>query len=54
MGIEELIAGKLDPTWEGPYKVVKIFRLGTYWLEDISGKMLPHSWNAEHMKKYYQ
>ena len=36
-------SGKLGPTWEGPYKVVKVFRSGTYWLEDMSGKTLPHS-----------
>ncbi|GFZ19982.1 hypothetical protein Acr_28g0006870 [Actinidia rufa] len=46
--------GKLGPTWEGPYKVVKVSRLGTYWLEDLNGKALLHPWNAEHLKKYYQ
>ena len=30
----------LGPIWEGPYKVVKVSRPGTYWLEDISGKSL--------------
>ncbi|GFY87521.1 hypothetical protein Acr_05g0011600 [Actinidia rufa] len=47
-------AGKLGPTWEGPYKVVKVSRPGTYWLEDPNGKTLLHPWNAEHLKKYYQ
>ncbi|GFS43263.1 hypothetical protein Acr_00g0084440 [Actinidia rufa] len=47
-------AGKLGLTWEGPYKVVKVSRLGTYWLEDLNGKALLHPWNAEHLKKYYQ
>ncbi|GFZ00544.1 hypothetical protein Acr_14g0001790 [Actinidia rufa] len=47
-------AGKLGPTWEGPYKVIKVSKPGTCWLEDLNGKALPHPWNAEHLKKYYQ
>ncbi|GFY91594.1 hypothetical protein Acr_07g0017900 [Actinidia rufa] len=47
-------AGKLGPTWEGPYKVIKVSRPGTCWLEDLNGKALLHPWNAEHLKKYYQ
>ena len=35
-------AGKLGPTWKSPYKVVKVSRPRTYWLEDMSGKALPH------------
>uniref|UniRef100_A0A2N9F5Z7 Uncharacterized protein n=1 Tax=Fagus sylvatica TaxID=28930 RepID=A0A2N9F5Z7_FAGSY len=46
--------GKLGPTWEGPYRVVKFYRKGTYHLEKLDGDALPHPWNAEHLKKYYQ
>uniref|UniRef100_A0A2N9JBP4 Reverse transcriptase domain-containing protein n=1 Tax=Fagus sylvatica TaxID=28930 RepID=A0A2N9JBP4_FAGSY len=46
--------GKLGPTWEGPYRVVKLHRRGTYHLEKLDGNALPHPWNAEHLKKYYQ
>ncbi|GFZ18321.1 hypothetical protein Acr_27g0000600 [Actinidia rufa] len=42
------------PNMEGPYKVIKVSRPGTYWLEDLNGKALLHPWNAEHLKKYYQ
>uniref|UniRef100_A0A2N9G447 Integrase catalytic domain-containing protein n=1 Tax=Fagus sylvatica TaxID=28930 RepID=A0A2N9G447_FAGSY len=45
--------GKLGPTWEGPYRVVKFHRRGTYHLEKLDGDALPHPWNAEHLKKYY-
>jgi hypothetical protein len=45
--------GKLGPNWEGPYKVVEIRRQGTYHLEDVNGRQLPHPWNAEHLKKYF-
>ena len=43
----------LSTTWEGPYRVIKVFKPGAYWLEDMSRKAL-HPWNAEHLKKYYQ
>jgi hypothetical protein len=46
--------GKLGPTWEGPYKVVKFHRRGTYHLEKLDSTALLHPWNAEHLKKYYQ
>ncbi len=45
--------GKLGPNWEGPYKVIEIHRRGTYHLEAMDGKWLPHPWNIEHLKKYY-
>ena len=48
------IQGKLGSTWEEPYKVVKFYRRGTYHLEKLNGIALPHLWNAEHLKKYYQ
>ncbi|GFZ00843.1 hypothetical protein Acr_14g0004780 [Actinidia rufa] len=51
LSTKEPNAGKLGPTWEGPYKVVKVSRPGTYWLEDLDGKALSHPWNAEHLKK---
>ncbi|GFZ05223.1 hypothetical protein Acr_17g0007950 [Actinidia rufa] len=54
LSTKEPNAGKLGPTWEGPYKVIKVSRPGTYWLEDPNGKALLHPWNAEHLKKYYQ
>jgi hypothetical protein len=46
--------GKLGPTWEGPYRVVKFHIRGTYHVEKLDGTALPHPWNAEHLKKYYQ
>uniref|UniRef100_A0A2N9J6Z4 Integrase catalytic domain-containing protein n=1 Tax=Fagus sylvatica TaxID=28930 RepID=A0A2N9J6Z4_FAGSY len=45
--------GKFGPNWEGPYKVIEIRRPGTYHLEDMNGRRLPHLWNAEHLRKYY-
>ncbi|KAL0402685.1 UNVERIFIED_CONTAM: hypothetical protein Slati_4298400 [Sesamum latifolium] len=45
--------GKLDPTWEGPYKVTGIIGRGAYELEDLEGRPLPRSWNVHNFKKYY-
>ena len=46
--------GKLGPTWEGPYKVIRYLRRGSYYFKDLNGNPLPHPWNVEHRKKYYQ
>ena len=46
--------GKLGSTWEGPHRVIKFYKRGTYHLEKLDGIALPHPWNAEHLKKYYQ
>ncbi|KAL0439228.1 UNVERIFIED_CONTAM: hypothetical protein Slati_2405800 [Sesamum latifolium] len=45
--------GKLDPTWEGPYKVTSIIRKGAYELEDPEGRPLPRPWNIHNLKKYF-
>ena len=46
--------GKLGPNWEGPYIVSRMVRPGNYKLQTKEGKILPHSWNAEHLKRFYQ
>ena len=54
LSMKDLNVGKLGPTWEGPYRVVKVSRPETYWLEDMGRRALPYPWNAKHLKKYYQ
>ena len=46
--------GKLGPNWEGPYIIARVVRPGNYELQTEEGKTLPHSWNAEHLKRFYQ
>ncbi|GAV84222.1 hypothetical protein CFOL_v3_27666 [Cephalotus follicularis] len=46
--------GKLAPSWEGPYKIKRVLRPGTFKLETLGGKEISRSWNAEHLRKYYQ
>ncbi|KAL0454672.1 UNVERIFIED_CONTAM: hypothetical protein Slati_0806400 [Sesamum latifolium] len=45
--------GKLDPTWEGPYKITSVIGRGAYRLEDLEGRPLPRPWNVHNLKKYY-
>ena len=47
-------AGKLAPTWEGPYRVIAITGAGAYYLEDLDERSLPRPWNVHNMKKFYQ
>ncbi|XP_075633615.1 uncharacterized protein LOC142606101 [Castanea sativa] len=46
--------GKLGPTWEGSYKIIRFSKRGSYYLKDLDGKPLPRPWNVKHLKKYYQ
>ena len=46
--------GKLGPNWEGPYIVSRVVRPRNYELQTKEGKILPHAWNAEHLKRFYQ
>ena len=46
--------GKIRPNWEGPYIVSRVVRPGNYELQTKEGKILPHAWNAKHLKRFYQ
>ena len=46
--------GKLGPNWEGPYMVSRIVQPSNYELQIEEGKTLSHSWNAEHLRHFYQ
>ncbi|KAL2235239.1 UNVERIFIED_CONTAM: Gag-Pol polyprotein [Sesamum indicum] len=45
--------GKLDPNWEGPFKVVEIIRNGAFKLQDIQGKDLLRPWNIRNLRRFY-
>ena len=51
---KEVNVGVLGPNWEGPYIIVEVLRLGTYRLKRLDDKPMPQSWNAEHLRSYYQ
>ena len=46
-------AGKLAPTWEGPYRVTAIAGVGAYYLEDLNEWPFPRPWNVHNLKKFY-
>ncbi|XP_075636714.1 uncharacterized protein LOC142608949 [Castanea sativa] len=39
-------AGKIAPSWEGPYRVTAIAGAGAYYLEDMEERPLPRPWNV--------
>ena len=45
--------GKLTPTWEGPYKIYEEVRDGTYRIQDMQGRPILRTWNANNLKKYF-
>ncbi|KZV39410.1 hypothetical protein F511_33645 [Dorcoceras hygrometricum] len=45
--------GKLDPKYEGPYKVVGKTGITAYYLEDAHGKRGRRPWNIIYLRKYY-
>jgi len=45
--------GVLAPNWEGPYLVKASLRGGAYKLEDMEGYPVDHTWNADHLRKFY-
>ncbi|XP_073063934.1 uncharacterized protein [Primulina eburnea] len=51
--VQEEKVGKLDPRWEGPFKVVEKLSSGAYYLKDWAGKKLERPLNAYHLRKYY-
>ncbi|KAH9802826.1 Ribonuclease H [Citrus sinensis] len=46
--------GALGPRWEGPYRVIRATGPGAYELAYPDGRNVKRSWNAEHLKKYFQ
>ena len=46
-------AGKLAPTWEGPYRVIAITGARAYYLECLNERPLPRPWNIYNLKKFY-
>jgi len=44
---------KLASNWEGPFRVTERLRNGAYRLEYLSGREILNTWNASHLKMYY-
>ena len=44
---------KLSPMWEGPFKVVHVFRPGSARLETQEGVPVQNAWNIQHLRRFY-
>ena len=47
------LGSKWLPSWEGPYKVVKVIFGYSYILETLEGDRLPRAINKRYLKNYY-
>ena len=45
--------GKFSSNWEGPFRIREVGEGGAYHLEHLSGKIVPRTWNATHLKFYF-
>ena len=46
--------GKWSPSWEGPYKIVKVIFGNSYLVETMQGERLQRGLNGRYLKKYYR
>jgi hypothetical protein len=45
--------GKWSPSWEGPYKVVRVCSGNSYMVESLQGQQLLRALNGRYLKKFY-
>lgn len=43
---------KLDPTWEGPYRVHEAHRSGSYKLTTLDGTPIPRTWHITNLRRF--
>ena len=53
LGMKSNKFGKWSPSWEGPYRIVKVIFGNSYMLETLQGDRLPKAINGRYLKKYY-
>jgi hypothetical protein len=44
---------KISTPWERPFIIVDVAVPGAYVLAELDGSMLPNTWNADQLRKYY-
>ena len=47
-------SGKLDPKWNGPYRVCTVLGKGVYRIAHLNGETLDKPINAKRLKLYHQ
>jgi hypothetical protein len=45
--------GKWSPSWEGPFRVIRVVPGNGYFMEDLEGHSLPKALNGNYLKRYY-
>ena len=45
--------GKWSPNWEGPFKIRKVLKGNSYWLESLGGEPHKRYINGQYLKKYF-
>jgi hypothetical protein len=45
--------GKWSPSWEGPFRVIRVVPGNAYFVEDLKGHSLPKALNGKHLKRNY-
>ena len=53
LGMKSNKFGKWSPSWEGPYRVVKVIFGNSYMMETLQGDRLPRAINGKYLKKFY-
>ena len=50
---KNLAWGKLEPNWEGPYRITSVAGVSVYYLKDLDKRAVLHPWNVNNLKMYY-
>jgi hypothetical protein len=45
--------GNWSPSWEGPFRVIRVVLGNAYFMEDLEGHSLPKALNGRYLKRYY-
>ena len=53
LGMKSNKFGKWSPSWEGPYRVVKVIFGNSYMMETLQGDRLPRAIIGKYLKKFY-
>jgi hypothetical protein len=46
-------SGKLSPSWEGPFRVIRVVPGNAYFVENLEGHLLPKASNGKYLKQCY-
>jgi hypothetical protein len=53
LGTQSSKFGKWLPSWEGPFRVIRLVPGNAYFVEDLEGHSLPKALNGKYLKHYY-